>query len=103
MSKKCVCGHEMTLRDWSHEWVCPRCGRKKPIVESPMFTVFSCRKCEHLLFVEEDSAYYQSNPEVNMFDVYGAFTQQITDMRDKGKDIINCFEKTLLLRQILEF
>ena len=55
------------------------------------------------LFVEEDSAYYQSNPEVNMFDVYGAFTQQITDMRDKGKDIINCFGKTLLLRQILEF
>ena len=55
------------------------------------------------LFMEEDSDYYQSNPEVNMFDVYGAFTQQITDMRDKGKDIINCFEKTLLLRQILEF
>lgn len=29
--KKCVCGNEMTPRDWSHEWVCKRCGRKRPI------------------------------------------------------------------------
>lgn len=64
MSKKCVCGREMTMRDWSHEWVCPRCGRKKPIVESPMFTVFSCRKCEHLLFVEEDYDFPQKLAKV---------------------------------------
>lgn len=29
--KKCVCGNEMTPRDWSHEWVCKRCGRKRPM------------------------------------------------------------------------
>lgn len=54
MGKKCVCGNEMTRHDWKHEWVCHRCGRKKPISNQPMFTVFSCGKCEHLLFVEED-------------------------------------------------
>lgn len=31
MSKKCVCGNEMTREDWKHEWVCHRCGRKRPI------------------------------------------------------------------------
>lgn len=54
MSKKCVCGNEMTREDWKHEWVCHRCGRKRPIPLPPMFTVFMCRKCEHLLYVEED-------------------------------------------------
>lgn len=34
MSKKCVCGNEM-------------------------FTVFMCRKCEHLLYVEEDENFPQ--------------------------------------------
>ena len=34
MSKKCVCGNEM-------------------------FTVFMCRKCEHLLYVEEDEDFPQ--------------------------------------------
>lgn len=55
------------------------------------------------LFVKEDSEYYQSEPEVSMFDVYNSFTQQITDSRDKGKDLINLFEKTILLRTILGF
>lgn len=59
MSKKCVCGRKMTFRYWSNEWVCPRCGRKKPIAENPMFTVFSCKKCEHLLYVEEDEDFPQ--------------------------------------------
>ena len=52
---------------------------------------------------QEDSEYYQIGSTVTMFDIYNAFTQQITDLRDKGKDIINLFEKTCLLRQILEF
>ena len=39
----------------------------------------------------------------DLFDVYNAFTKQITNSLDKGKDIINTAEKTLLLRQILEF
>ena len=34
MSKKCVCGNEM-------------------------FTVFMCRKCEHLLYVKEDENFPQ--------------------------------------------
>ena len=55
------------------------------------------------LFEKEDSDYYQVGEVVNMFDVYNAFTQQITNARDKGKDLINMFEKTLLLRQILGF
>ena len=55
------------------------------------------------LFIKEDSDYYQVGSTVTMFDIYNAFTQQITDLRDKGKDIINLFEKTCLLRQILEF
>lgn len=55
------------------------------------------------LFEKEDSEYYQVGSVVNMFDVYNAFTQQITNARDKGKDLINMFEKTLLLRQILGF
>lgn len=56
-----------------------------------------------LLFVKEDSPYYQVGRKTNMFDVYGAFTQQITNARDRGKDLLNQFEKTVLLRQILEF
>ena len=28
MSKKCVCGNEMTREDWKHEWVCHRCGEQ---------------------------------------------------------------------------
>lgn len=32
MSKKCVCGNEMTREDWKHEWVCHRCGRKRPVL-----------------------------------------------------------------------
>ena len=36
MSKKCVCGNEM-------------------------FTVFMCRKCEHLLYVEEDEDFLRSS------------------------------------------
>lgn len=55
------------------------------------------------LFVNDDSPYYQIGRTVNMFDVYNAFTQQITNATNKGKDLINVFERTLLLRQILEF
>lgn len=55
------------------------------------------------LFMKEDSEYYQIGSDVTMYDVYNAFTQQVTDLRDKGKDLINLCEKTILLRQILEF
>lgn len=53
MSKRCVCGHEMTPHDWNHEWVCHRCGRKKPFPKNTSYIVFACRKCEHKLFVKE--------------------------------------------------
>lgn len=55
------------------------------------------------LFMDKNSEYYQNNSTVNMFDIYNAFTQQITNARDKGKDLINLFEKTILLRSILGF
>lgn len=71
MSKKCVCGNEMTREDWKHEWVCHRCGRKRPIPLPPMFTVFMCRKCEHLLYVEEDAhiVIAMANHNMNVTDV----------------------------------
>lgn len=59
MSKKCVCGRDMVLRDWSHEWVCTRCGRKKPVEEKPFYTVFTCHKCGHVLYVKEDCDFPQ--------------------------------------------
>jgi hypothetical protein len=67
MSKKCVCGNEMTREDWKHEWVCHRCGRKRPIPLPPMFTVFMCRKCEHLLYVEEDEDFPQKLGKIAAF------------------------------------
>lgn len=54
MSKKCVCGHEMTRHDWKHEWVCHRCGRKKPIEAPQTYTVFECYKCHSRLYAIED-------------------------------------------------
>lgn len=54
-----------------------------------------------LLFEDEESPYYVPEEEaVNMFDVYNAFTELISN--DKGKDIMNKCEKTLLLKNILE-
>ena len=67
------------------------------------FSVDNAVQAYKSLFVKEDSDYYQTNDVVTMFDVYNAFTQQITNSLTKGKDIINTFEKTILLRQILEF
>ncbi len=53
------------------------------------------------LFIEEDSDYYiPEESNVDMFTVYNAFTDLITN--DGGKDIINKAEKTLLLRNILD-
>jgi hypothetical protein len=54
-----------------------------------------------LLFTKDDSRYNvtkKNNP--SMFDVYGAFTQIITD--NLSKDIMNQTEKTLLLKSILD-
>lgn len=53
------------------------------------------------LFVNEESEYYiDKNTPVSMFTVYNSFTDQISN---KDKDIINKAEKTLLLKEILEF
>lgn len=49
----------------------------------------------------EDSPYYIGlNKSTSMFNVYNAFTQQITD--NLKKDLMNQAEKTLLLKQILD-
>lgn len=67
------------------------------------FSVDNAVQAFKSLFMKEDSNYYQIGEDVNMFDVYNAFTQQITNNITKSKDIINSFEKTILLRQILQF
>lgn len=53
------------------------------------------------LFIDAKSPYYISEDvdQVDMFTVYNAFTQIITD---DDKDIMNKVEKTLLLKKILE-
>ena len=54
-----------------------------------------------LLYLKEDSPYYVKPGETtDMFNVYNAFTQLITD---DTKDIVNKVEKTLLLKDILSF
>lgn len=54
------------------------------------------------LFEDKESGYYiGEGKDVDMFTVYNAFTELISN--DKGKDIMNKAEKTLLLRQILGF
>lgn len=67
------------------------------------FSVDNAVQAFKSLFMKDDSDYYQIGTDVNMFDVYNAFTQQITNGIEKGKDLINSFEKTILLRQILQF
>lgn len=52
-----------------------------------------------LLYCKQDSPYYvQPGETTNMFNVYNAFTQLITD---DDRDIVNKAEKTLLLQDIL--
>ncbi len=51
------------------------------------------------LFYNEKSNYYTTNNSVDGFTVYNAFTDIISN--DKGKDIVNKFEKTLLIKDIM--
>ena len=55
-----------------------------------------------LLFEKEDSEYYSGidSGSIAMYQVYNAFTQILTDSRKK--DAFNIFEKTLLLKDILD-
>lgn len=64
MSKKCVCGREMTLREWDNTWVCTRCGRKKPVEQPETYTVFECYKCGSQLFVLEDDNFPQKLEQI---------------------------------------
>ena len=52
-----------------------------------------------LLFTKKDSPYLLNDKNANMFTVYNAFTQLITDAMKK--DIMNQVEKTLLVTDIL--
>jgi len=52
-----------------------------------------------MLLYKEDSDYYVGNREANMYDVYGAMTQCITN--GLSKDLMNQTEKTLLIKSIL--
>lgn len=59
-------------------------------------------KAYSFMFEDTDSPYYVGEGNiVSMFDVYDAFTDLVSN--DNGKDILNKCEKTLLLRQILNF
>jgi hypothetical protein len=51
------------------------------------------------LFYDEDSDYYTKENEVDGFTIYNAFTDLIT--QDK-KDLVNKFEKTLLVKEIMD-
>lgn len=51
------------------------------------------------LFYNEDSNYYTQGEKVDGFTVYNAFTDLIT--QDK-KDLVNKFEKTLLIKEIMD-
>lgn len=54
-----------------------------------------------LLFEKESSSYFVPRDQnTDMFNVYNAFTELISN--DKGKDIMNKVEKTLLLKRILD-
>ena len=54
-----------------------------------------------LLFEKENSPYFVPRDQsTDMFNVYNAFTELISN--DKGKDIMNKVEKTLLLKRILD-
>lgn len=53
------------------------------------------------LIIDEDSDYFvHKDDDICMFTVYNAFTNQICN---KDKDIMNKAEKTLLLKEILQF
>ena len=53
------------------------------------------------LFVKEDSEYYSGfGGNISMYQVYNAFTQELTD--GMKKDPFNIFEKTLLIKDILD-
>ena len=54
-----------------------------------------------LLFVDDESRYFVKNPTTDLYNVYGAFTQVITD--GLKRDIMNTFEKTYIVKQILGF
>ena len=54
-----------------------------------------------LLFEKESSSYFVPRDQnTDMFNVYNAFTELISN--DKDKDIMNKVEKTLLLKRILD-
>ena len=55
-----------------------------------------------LLFEKEDSDYFAGNSDspISMYQVYNAFTQILTD--GMKKDPFNIFEKTLLIKDILD-
>ena len=51
------------------------------------------------LTMDEKSDYYTPEGDFNMFDIYNAFTDIIT--HDKGRDIVNKYEKIYLVKDIM--
>lgn len=50
------------------------------------------------VFIDKDSQYFKGE-DPTYFDIYNAFTYRVSN--DKGKDIVNKFEKTYLISEIL--
>lgn len=52
-----------------------------------------------MLFTDKKSRYYVTEPSTDMYNIYSAFTQILTD--SMKRDLLNVCEKTLLVKQIL--
>ena len=59
-------------------------------------------KAYQQLYINQDSEYYiPEGQEASLFDVYNSFTQILTDDKSKGKDLMNNFEKTMIINRLL--
>ena len=67
-----------------------------------LFLIFLPFDAYKLLFEKDDSDYYThiGSGAISMYQVYNAFTQVLTN--GMKKDPFNIFEKTLLLKDILD-
>lgn len=86
------------LGQWIHNTIDKQYSTQYGKIKIGATTAISAFK---LLYKDKDSPYYvKPGYSTDMFTIYNAFTQCITD--DK-RDIINKFEKTLLIKDILNF
>lgn len=88
---------ERELGRWTYNCITKGCDRGYGKIKLATSTPVAAFKS---VFLDTDSPYYTDDEQVDMFTIYNAFTQVLTD---DTKDIVNKVEKTLLLKDILEF